>query len=63
MVRVIKTTLVASAVLYFLGVCGFAGAQISREWDGDWGFHIYVLNALEAALDWPLQIVHHFVPT
>jgi len=54
--RLIKFSLIAIGAFYFLGVCGFAGAQIAREWEGDWSFHIYVLTALEAALDWPLQI-------
>ena len=52
----IKVSLIAIVALYVLGVCGFAVAQIAREWEGDWSFHIYVLTALEAALDWPLQI-------
>jgi hypothetical protein len=63
MARMIKISLIAIVAFYFLGVCGFAGAQISREWDGDWSFHIFVLNALEAGLDWPLQIIEHFLPT
>ena len=54
MTRVVKTGLIAVLLFYFLGVVGFAAAEVWRAWDGDWSFSMDVRDTLEGALAWPL---------
>jgi hypothetical protein len=59
----IKMSLIAITLFYFMGVFGVSVAQLWVDWNVDESLSVQAIDALTVALVWPLLIIDNILPT
>jgi len=58
----IKMSLIAITLFYFMGVFGVSAAQLWSDWNVDESVSVQAIDALTVAVAWPLLIIDYIFP-